>query len=469
MSEDNDKNVQLIRQLNPICELPANSQSEIISSGKLLNVKKKGTLFKQGDRDNFSFYLLDGEIDLFANDQQQNSITAGSDRALYAMVQLQPRQFSAKAKTDSVVFQIQRDVLDRLMVHQGNDDPISDSSFESTSSNVEVSELDEDEALKKKMQESREKVLAETNKQLEEAEALRKEMEVMREEQGREASEKMQEALRLKEEVEASRVAMEAAAEEKRKEQDAMEQQIQEAAKVKLEEERRKLSEEFARNNEELEMAKREKAEAEAARQGAKDEAEKIIAEYKMTQDQSLAEQKAELKAERLKLEEEQKIIKETLLEVKQAKEEAQEAKKQAMAEVEALRGKLQDEQAVADKTQQDSISVEIKQAEEKISKAAAEIVQAQQAQVKAVTVKSVVDVDLQKKRNLKQQLRDKMAEDLSQFRHERDEEEKAFDSDTILEKMRRIKESAEAAKKDAKQKDDGLLGDIAAQLGGRD
>ena len=966
MPEDNDKNVQLIRQLIPICELPANSQSEIINSGKLLNVKKKGTLFNQGDRDNFSFYLLEGEIDLYANDQQQNSITAGSDRALYAMAQLQPRQFSAKAKTDAVVFQIQRDVLDRLMVHQGNDNPVSDSSFETTSSNVEVSELDEDEdidwmtrmlqselfsrmptanigqlfalleevafkagdvvikqgdpgdkyyiiqegscnvlrtppsggkelklatlgagdsfgeealvsesirnatinmatdgilmelskenfielikkptlqsvsyeeagplvmagavwldvrfkkehdshsipgsvhvplnilrmqadkldqskkhivycdtggrsstgafllaerafdvcfleggivnnpdaadrsevtqvpppkpaaepppppppppppekaataepaaepaakvapksepkpkpeakapepkkdvveeiskqnldpdvkasvleaelsrtnmqleevekakkkadisikeaqaevekqlkeerakielakqeaeeesrklrqheeekmqqmkvdaekrlqdekdkleevysrnaeemekiermkqeaeelvqkererlaeaaeiakqqmeeaeamkkameaslqkeaeesrqqlqeaealkkemeaalhkeaeesrqqaealkkemeeslqkeaaesraqleeaeALKKEMQDSREKVLAETNKQLEEAEALRKEMEIMREEQGREANEKMEEALRLKQEVEASRIAMEAAAEEKRKEQETMEQQIQQAAKAKLEEERRKLSEEFARNNEELETAKREKAEAEAARQGAKDEAEKIIAEYKMTHDQSHAEQEAILKAERLKLEEEQKLIKETLLEVKQAKEEAQAAKKQAMEEVEALRSKLQDEQAAADKTQQESISVEIKEAEEKISKAAVDIVQAQQAQVKAVAAKSVVDVDLQKKRELERQLREKMAEDLSQFRHERDEEEKAFDSNTILEKMRRIKESAEAAKKDAKQKDEGLLDDIAAQLG---
>lgn len=952
MSEDKDKNIQLIRELIPICELPANSQSEIINSGKMLNVKKKGTLFNQGDRDNFSFYLLEGEIDLYANDQQQNSITAGSDRALYAMAQLQPRQFSAKAKTDAVVFQIQRDVLDRLMVHQGNDDPVSDSNFESTSSNMEVSELDEDEdvdwmtrmlqselfsrmptanigqlfalleevefkagdvvikqgdpgdkyyiiqegscnvlrtppsggkelklamlgagdsfgeealvsesirnatinmatdgilmelskenfielikkptlqsvsyeeagplvmagavwldvrfkkehdshsipgsvhvplnilrmqadkldqskkhivycdtggrsstgafllaerafdvcfleggivnnpdaadrsevtrvpppkpaaeppppppveeavaaepeskpvgkaepkapeqkkdvvdeiskqnldpdvkasvleaelsrtnmqleevekakekadksikeaqaevekqlkeerakielakqeaeeesrklrvheeekmqqmkveaekrlqdekdkleevysrnaeemekieqmkqeaeelvqkerdrlaeaadaakqqmeeaeamkkameaslqkeaeesrqqlqeaetlkkemeavlqkeaeesrqetealkkemqeslqkeaaqsraqlqeaeALKKEMQESREKVLAETNKQLEEAEALKKEMEIMREEQGREASEKMEEAIRLKQEVEESRVAMEAAAVEQRKEQEAMEQQIQQAAKVKLQEERRKLSEEFERNNEELETAKREKAEAEAARQGAKDEAEKIIAEYKMSHDQSHAEQEAILKAERLKLEEEQKLIKETLLEVKQAKEEAQAAKKQAMEEVEALRGKLQDEQAAADKAQQESISVEIKQAEEKISKAAVDIVQAQQAQVKAVAAKSVVDVDLQKKRQLEQQLRDKMQEDLSQFRHEREEEEKAYDSNTILEKMRRIKESAEAAKKDAKQKDTGLLDDIAAQLG---
>jgi len=64
-----------------------------------------------------------------------------------------------------------------------------------------------------------------------------------------------------------------------------------------------------------------------------------------------------------MKLEEKQKQIKETLLEVKRAKEEAEVAKQEAMAEVEALRTKLKDEQAAADKSQQDSISEEIQQA----------------------------------------------------------------------------------------------------------
>ncbi|NKB38611.1 MAG: cyclic nucleotide-binding domain-containing protein [Gammaproteobacteria bacterium] len=143
MSEGNDKYVQLIRNLIPISELPAQSQTELINSGSLLNIKKKGALFNQGDRDNFSYYLLEGEIELVANNQQQNVIVSGSDRALYAMAQLQPRQFSAKAKIDSVVFQIQRDTLDRLMVMQQEDEPAVDMNMEST--DVEVGGLEEDE------------------------------------------------------------------------------------------------------------------------------------------------------------------------------------------------------------------------------------------------------------------------------------------------------------------------------------
>ena len=901
MSEDNKKYVELIRQLIPISELSPQSQTEIFNTGNLLNVRKKGTLFKQGERDNFSYYLLEGEIELHANKQQQNVIASGTDRALYAMAQLQPRQFSATAKTDAVVFQIQRDTLDRLMVLQETDDPVSGGGMEAESSDVEVGDLGDEEdvdwmtrmlqselfsrmptanigqlfalleevpfktgdtvikqgdpgdkyyiiqdgtchvmrsspsggkdlklatlgagdsfgeealvsesirnatiimasdgvlmelskenfielikkptlqsvnyeeatslieagavwldvrfkkehdshaipdslhvplnilrmqadkldqskkhiiycdtggrsstgafllaerafdvcyleggivnnpdaadesevtqapphkpappppppvqetpppapeaeaiakpekekvdvveeiskqnldpdikasvleaelsrtnmqleevekakqkadesikeaqaqvekqlqeerakieqakkeaeeeslklrqleeekvkqmkveaekrlqeekkkleevysrnaeemekieimkqeaealvlqererlaeaaevarqqmeqaealkkemeaalhkeaeesrqqlqeaeALKNEMEASRQKVVAETNKQLQEAEALKKEMEVMRQQQAEEANQKMEEAQRLKAEVEASRVAMEQAAEEKRKEQEAMEQQIQQAAKVKLEEERRKLSEEFARNNEELENAKRERAEAEAARLAAKEEAEKIIAEYKMTHDQSHAEEEARLKAERLKLEEEQKIIQQTLIEVKKAKEEAEAAKQVALEEIEKLRAKQKDEQAAVDKTQQESIDVEIKQAEDKVSKAAIDIVHAQQAQVKAVAAKSVNAIDLQKKKQMEEDFRKQLKADLSEFRRERDEEEKAYaDSSTIIEKMRRIKESAEAAKKDAKEKDVGLLGDIAAQLDG--
>ncbi|MBT7951194.1 MAG: cyclic nucleotide-binding domain-containing protein, partial [Gammaproteobacteria bacterium] len=327
-------------------------------------------------------------------------------------------------------------------------------------------QLQEAEALKKEMEASRQKVVDETNKQLQEAEALKNEMEAMRQQQTDEANKKMEEAERMKAEVEASRAAMEKSAEEQRVKQQEMEQQIQQAAKIKLEEERRKLTEEFARNNEDLENAKRERAEAEAARQAAKDEAEKIVAEYKMTHDQSHAEQEAKIRAERLALEEEQKKIQITLLEVRKAKEEAEVAKQSAMQEIELLRAKQNDAEVTSTKVQQDSIVEELKQAEQKASKAAVKIVQAQQAQVKAVAAKTVNEVDLQKKKKLEEELRQKMEADLSEFRHEREAEEKSYDTNTIIEKMKRIKESAEAAKQSAKSQNENLLGDIAAQLG---
>ena len=108
MSEEKDQLRQQIEELIPINELPANLQNKLMERGKILTVKKSRFLFKQGDKDDYSYYLLDGEIELHQNDQLNGVIEAGSDRAKYALAQLQPRQFSAKAKTEIKILLIER-------------------------------------------------------------------------------------------------------------------------------------------------------------------------------------------------------------------------------------------------------------------------------------------------------------------------------------------------------------------------
>ncbi len=116
MSENNQKYADATRQLIPINELPQEVQNGIIQNAVLIEVKKKGFIFNQGDRDSYSYCLLEGEIELEANKQAHNSIVGGTDRGRYPMAQLQPRQFSGKAKTPSVVLQLVRDSLDKLLV-----------------------------------------------------------------------------------------------------------------------------------------------------------------------------------------------------------------------------------------------------------------------------------------------------------------------------------------------------------------
>ncbi|MBF8269192.1 MAG: hypothetical protein HW386_901 [Gammaproteobacteria bacterium] len=118
MSKEQEKYAQVIRTLVPINELPAQVQNEIIKKANVIEIRKGGYVFKQGDKDEFSYYCLDGEIELLANDQQHNVIVGGTDRARYAMAQLQPRQLSARARKKSVIFQISRDILDKLVVIQ---------------------------------------------------------------------------------------------------------------------------------------------------------------------------------------------------------------------------------------------------------------------------------------------------------------------------------------------------------------
>jgi CRP-like cAMP-binding protein len=114
--EENAKYSDLIKTLVPVSELSPQVQNELINQASILTYKKKEFVFKQGDMDDYAFYLLEGQIELLSHNQVQSTLVSGTDSARYAMARLQPRQFSARAKTDIVILELERSSLDRLMV-----------------------------------------------------------------------------------------------------------------------------------------------------------------------------------------------------------------------------------------------------------------------------------------------------------------------------------------------------------------
>lgn len=141
MSEPQQQLQERIKQLIPINELPANLQSRLLQRAQILEVKKSRFIFKQGNKDDYSYYLLDGEIELYADKKLEHIIQSNTDRSRYALSQLQPRQFSAKAKTVSQVLQIDRNTLDQLMIlAQETTDGVSGGGGGTT---VEVDEVDD--------------------------------------------------------------------------------------------------------------------------------------------------------------------------------------------------------------------------------------------------------------------------------------------------------------------------------------
>lgn len=141
MSEANEQLHKQIKELIPINELPPNLQARLMEKAQLMEVKKSRFIFKQGDKDDYSYYLLDGEIELHANKQLDSVIKSGSDRAKYALAQLQPRQFSAKAKTALKILLVERNNLDHLMLlaQETTTDPTLRSGG---GSDIEVDEVD---------------------------------------------------------------------------------------------------------------------------------------------------------------------------------------------------------------------------------------------------------------------------------------------------------------------------------------
>ena len=136
MDAEKQKYDELIKSLVPISGLAPQYQNEAIHNAKILKFKKKQFVFKQGDVDSYTYYLLDGELDLQANGQLLKTVKGGSVDAQSPLSQLQPRQMSAQSKGKSVVLRVGRDLLDRLVTM---DDPGVSAGA------VEVSEVEVDE------------------------------------------------------------------------------------------------------------------------------------------------------------------------------------------------------------------------------------------------------------------------------------------------------------------------------------
>ncbi|MCG3201413.1 MAG: hypothetical protein NFCOHLIN_01281 [Gammaproteobacteria bacterium] len=106
---------ELVRLLVPINGLAPALQDQIIRDGEILTFRKRDYVFHQGSRDNYTYYLLEGTLELVASDQLIKKLDGGTGQAFFPVAQLQPRQMSARATTAITVLRINRLLLDKLL------------------------------------------------------------------------------------------------------------------------------------------------------------------------------------------------------------------------------------------------------------------------------------------------------------------------------------------------------------------
>ena len=135
MSDSNNQFDELIKQLVPVNELSESGQNKIINQSEILPFEAEAYIFRQGARDEYTFYLLDGVIEMEAEGEASFDVTTHEDRAKYPLAQVQPRKYSAKAKTPVKVLRIKRNALEGIVAQEKN-----------ATSGMEVSEV-EDESL----------------------------------------------------------------------------------------------------------------------------------------------------------------------------------------------------------------------------------------------------------------------------------------------------------------------------------
>ena len=106
----------ILKALIPLNALTRHNLELVAEAAKQETQKAGVQLFKQGDMDTDSIYLLSGEVTLSATDNAQvRHIIAGTQAARYALAQLKPRQYTGLAATPVTLLLINSKLIERLL------------------------------------------------------------------------------------------------------------------------------------------------------------------------------------------------------------------------------------------------------------------------------------------------------------------------------------------------------------------
>lgn len=105
----------LLTSLIPINALRAENFQQLLSRTRIEKLPSKQTVFRAGDNDPDSIYLLLGEMKLVPDKGAERIIVGGSPEARYALAQLKPRQFTGVTKGEATIARVDGALLDRLL------------------------------------------------------------------------------------------------------------------------------------------------------------------------------------------------------------------------------------------------------------------------------------------------------------------------------------------------------------------
>ncbi len=105
----------LLRDRAPINGLSPACQDELLRSARLIECREGEYLFRQGQEDDDTLYLLEGSLALEAGGEVVKTLEAQDPDARYPLAQLQPRQWSGRALTPLKAASVGRALLERLL------------------------------------------------------------------------------------------------------------------------------------------------------------------------------------------------------------------------------------------------------------------------------------------------------------------------------------------------------------------
>jgi CRP-like cAMP-binding protein len=105
----------VLKSLVPANALNAENFQELAGKAIIEEIVAGKTIFKAGDIDRKTVYLLEGQVQLTDASGKSMVVTGGSDAAKHPLANQQPRQQTAKARTDCKITRFDSDLLDILL------------------------------------------------------------------------------------------------------------------------------------------------------------------------------------------------------------------------------------------------------------------------------------------------------------------------------------------------------------------
>jgi CRP-like cAMP-binding protein len=105
----------ILKTFSPLDGLKAENLHALARKTQVRELGAGRVLFKEGDSDKRTFYLVDGQIELRADDRLMGVIRSGTAEARAPLAPGLPRKFTARAATDVEYIVIDSDLLDVLL------------------------------------------------------------------------------------------------------------------------------------------------------------------------------------------------------------------------------------------------------------------------------------------------------------------------------------------------------------------
>lgn len=113
-------NSEKLRYFVPLSEISSENFIELVKNITVETLPANKKLFNRGDQDNFTYYLLNGSLDIVDSDGNTTLLTSKSKQCRFPLEHNQPRQKTAITKSEIHYFKINNDLLDILLTWDQN-------------------------------------------------------------------------------------------------------------------------------------------------------------------------------------------------------------------------------------------------------------------------------------------------------------------------------------------------------------